>query len=99
MFGLKINAKYKRIRFNSLKNEITIIMIMIISMMIISHLKTDLSEPTFQLADLSLTVRPLLVTVHFILMKKSRSVHSSLPFLPKPLPGRYITRWKNENYA
>lgn len=41
---------------------------------------------TFQLADLRLTVRPLLVTVHFILMKKSRSVLSSLPFLPKPLP-------------
>lgn len=44
---------------------------------------------TFQLADLRLTVRPLLVTVHFILMKKSRSVLSSLPFLPKPLPGKH----------
>lgn len=41
---------------------------------------------TFQLADLRLTVRPLLVTVHFILMKKSMSVLSSLPFLPNPLP-------------
>lgn len=50
-------------------------------------LQLSLSLPlTFQLADLRLTVRPLLVTVHFILMKKSRSVLSSLPFLPKPLP-------------
>lgn len=44
---------------------------------------------TFQLADLRLTVRPLFVTVHFILMKKSRSVLSSLPFLPKPPPGTH----------
>lgn len=33
-----------------------------------------------------LTVRPLLVTVHFILMKKSRSVDISLLFFPKPEP-------------
>lgn len=33
-----------------------------------------------------LTVRPLLVTVHFILMKKSRSVDMSLLFFPKPEP-------------
>lgn len=39
------------------------------------------------MADLRLTVRPLLVTVHFILMKKSRSVDISLPFFPKPEPG------------
>lgn len=43
--------------------------------------------PTFQVADLRLTVRPLLVTVHFILMKKSRSVDMSLLFFPKPEPG------------
>lgn len=50
-------------------------------------------EPTFQLADFRLTVRPLLVTVHFILMKKSRSVNSSLPFLRLLLPGKHrITR-------
>lgn len=45
-----------------------------------------LNSLTFQLADLRLTVRPLVVTVHFILMKKSLSVLSSLPFLPKALP-------------
>lgn len=50
---------------------------------------------TFQLADLRLTVRPLLVTVHFILMKKSRSVLSSLPFLPKPLPGTHTVAGGN----
>lgn len=44
-------------------------------------------HPTFQVADLRLTVRPLLVTVHFILMKKSRSVDISLLFFPKPEPG------------
>lgn len=43
--------------------------------------------PTFQVADLRLTVRPLLVTVHFILMKKSRSVDMSLIFFPKLEPG------------
>ena len=32
-------------------------------------------------------MRPLLVTVHFILMKKSRSVDMSLLFFPKPEPG------------
>lgn len=48
--------------------------------------KCPLAAVTFQPADLRLTVRPLLVTVHFIRMKKSRSVLSSLPFLPKPLP-------------
>lgn len=37
---------------------------------------------TFQLADLRLTVRPLLVTVHFILIKKSLPALISLPFLP-----------------
>lgn len=58
---------------------------------------------TFQLADLRLTVRPLVVTVHFILMKKSRSVLSSLPFLPKPPPGTHkvtgmhITMQSNEH--
>lgn len=41
---------------------------------------------TFQLADLRLTVRPLVVTVHFILMKKSLSALISLPFLSKPFP-------------
>lgn len=45
-------------------------------------------HPTFQVADLRLTVRPLLVTVHFILMKKSRSVDRSLLFFPKPEPGQ-----------
>lgn len=39
---------------------------------------------TFQPADLRLTVRPRFVTVHFILMKKSLSVFSSLPFFPMP---------------
>lgn len=54
---------------------------------------------TFQLADLRLTVRPLLVTVHFILMKKSRSVLSSLPFLLKPLPEtQTVTRGKLKRY-
>lgn len=38
------------------------------------------------MADLRLTVLPLLVTVHFILMKKSRSVDISLFFFPKPEP-------------
>lgn len=47
---------------------------------------------TFQLADLRLTVRPRFVTVHFILMKKSRSVLSSLTFLLKPLPGNQSSR-------
>lgn len=42
---------------------------------------------TFQLADLRLTVRPLLVTVHFIRMKKSRLVLCSLLFFPKLLAG------------
>lgn len=37
---------------------------------------------TFQLADLRFTVRPLLVTVHFILIKKSLPVLMSLPLLP-----------------
>lgn len=41
---------------------------------------------TFHVADLRLTVLPLLVTVHFILMKKSRSVDISLLFFPKPGP-------------
>lgn len=45
---------------------------------------------TFQLADLRLTVRPLVVTVHFILMKKSLSLLSSLPFLPKALPSVHL---------
>lgn len=36
---------------------------------------------TFQVADLTLTVRPLLVSVHFIRMKKLRSVLGSLAFL------------------
>lgn len=46
--------------------------------------------PTFQLADLRLTVRPLLVTVHFILMKKSLSVFSSLCLLPYTGPNSNI---------
>lgn len=48
---------------------------------------------TFQLADFRLTVRPLLVTVHFILMKKSRSVLSSFPFLAKLLPVKVRQTW------
>lgn len=45
---------------------------------------------TFQLADLRLTVRPLLVTVHFILMKKSLAVLSSLCLLPYAEPNSHI---------
>lgn len=37
--------------------------------------------PTFHVADLTLTVRPLLVSVHFIRRKKLRSVFGSLDFL------------------
>ena len=36
---------------------------------------------TFQVADLTLTVRPLLVRVHFMRRKKVRSVLGSLVFL------------------
>lgn len=46
----------------------------------------ELKCGTFQVADLRFTVLPLLVTVHFILMKKSRSVDISLLFFPKPGP-------------
>lgn len=38
-------------------------------------------QPTFHVADLTLTVRPLLVRVHFIRRKKLRSVFGSLDFL------------------
>lgn len=47
-----------------------------------SILCSNMCVLTFQLADLRLTVRPLLVTVHFILIKKSLPVLISLPFLP-----------------
>lgn len=51
---------------------------------------------TFQLADLRLTVRPLLVTVHFIRMKKSRLVLCSLLFFPKLLAGNKKKKKGNE---
>lgn len=37
--------------------------------------------PTFHVADLTLTVRPLLVSVHFIRRKKLRSGFGSFAFL------------------
>lgn len=39
---------------------------------------------TFHVADLIFTVLPLLVSVHFILRKKLRSVFCSLPFFTGP---------------
>ncbi len=42
---------------------------------------SDSTCPTFHVADLTLTVRPLLVRVHFIRRKKLRSVFGSLAFL------------------
>lgn len=45
------------------------------------HFLCDSTHPTFHVADLTLTVRPLLVRVHFIRRKKVRSVFGSLAFL------------------
>lgn len=46
---------------------------------------------TFQLADLRLTLRPLLVTVHFILIKKSLPMLISFPLLPYTGPVNQTT--------
>lgn len=45
------------------------------------HFLSDKMWLTFHVADLTLTVRPLLVRVHFIRRKKLRSVFVSLAFL------------------
>lgn len=48
-------------------------------------------QPTFHVADLTLTVRPLLVRVHFIRRKKLRSVFGSLDFLEPEITEAGIT--------